>query len=126
MDDWESEKDDTDIEKQVLKQTKSFRVRVQARIDEEYNPTTFSKFGLCKTCYNFSAAATQYEIIGARCSELEIKLNASNPITECTAYNRKNELSIKDMISMATMIDVKRSVGFDMSGKEEDKDHDLK
>ena len=70
-------------------------------------------FGLCSNCKNLAAAKTRYGRTRARCYELEVNLRGIDPVAECTAYAKRGQLSLEHMQSIATLIDLKRTVGFE-------------
>jgi hypothetical protein len=70
-------------------------------------------FGVCGLCSNFQYAATKFKIVRAVCSEMEMKLSEDEPIDECTCFNKRGSMSLKDMWDIAYLIDVlKDPVGF--------------
>lgn len=71
-------------------------------------------FGLCSSCKNFEYARTEFVIRIAKCYELDIKLDESNPITECTCHSKKGELTLNMMMEMAILIgEPKNNIGFE-------------
>ncbi len=72
-----------------------------------------SSFGICSSCSYFKYARTQYRIRKAFCGELEIPLYDSDPITECSEFSRRGELSLWDMKGMAIYLEPdKKEAGF--------------
>ena len=73
------------------------------------------EFGLCSTCDNLKIVKTEFKVLRARCDEdcMNITLTAIHPITECSEYMKKGEMSLYDMVQMATFIDAPKDlIGF--------------
>ena len=89
-------------------------------LEDKFKPTCVpEEYGLCATCTNFFYTADAYKVIFSFCIFLAdylggnpIKLDSSRPVKDCTKYNKVGTLSLWDMEKMATIIDVKSSVGF--------------
>lgn len=69
-------------------------------------------FGLCSTCKILKAARTRYGRIRAKCYEFEVELYGIDPVTECTVYERRGQLTLQHMQDIAILIDSKRPAGF--------------
>lgn len=75
-------------------------------------------FGLCETCTNFQYAKTEFKVRKAWCYELDIVLSPVDPIIECTRFDERGKLSIREMYDMAWVIEPRNPIGFE--GPEED------
>lgn len=70
-------------------------------------------FGICGFCTNFHFAATKFRIVRAICSEMEMRLSNDEPIDECSCFNRRGSMSLRDMWDIAWIVDIpKERVGF--------------
>jgi hypothetical protein len=67
------------------------------------------KFGLCATCVYLEFAETDFHILFARCGCFGIMLHTGEPVTQCSIYQCKGQLSLDMMIEIATLIDDKGS-----------------
>ena len=77
------------------------------------NTNGVSKFGLCVTCQEFLYAKSEFRVKAAKCRDLEIVLNQDDPVTECTQYIKKGQLSLNEMYEMAEILEIdKEKVGF--------------
>jgi len=77
--------------------------------------STFSEndFGLCYDCKCLYAFKTQYGTVRGKCYEFEVILDGVNKIMNCTRYDKKGQLSLDDMKTMAILIDDdKKTMGF--------------
>ncbi len=82
--------------------------------DEEVSvPFPSETFGLCSTCKILKAARTRYGRVKAKCYEFEVNLYGIDPITECTAYDRRGQLTLQHMQEIATLIEFKKPMGFE-------------
>lgn len=82
--------------------------------DEEFSlPFPEETFGLCSTCHTLKAARTQYGRTRAKCYEFDVNLYGIDPVIECTAYIRRGEMTLNHMKEIATLIDLKRPMGFE-------------
>ncbi len=95
-------------------------------IDDEYTsriherPKLLEQYGLCATCIDIAFVATEFRIRLAACESHvssvhgDFLLHSEDPITECTHYNERGRLSLRDMTSIATIIEInpKPAVGF--------------
>jgi len=70
--------------------------------------------GMCCDCDNLSYCATEFGNIHAVCTMFNFKMSGQNRIVECNEHSPKNVLSLSEMYSIATLIDVEKehSVGF--------------
>lgn len=70
--------------------------------------------GICTDCTHFAWETPQYGEPMTTCTryEPERPLNKVNPIVECSRFYPRGQLSMLDMVQMATIIDVKRKIGF--------------
>ncbi len=113
------EYDDKELDKEVRKKLKGVNREanvIHAKLETESSP---AHFGLCSTCNNFHGATSKFGRVFARCEDMGIKLNQTDPIIECTYYDQRGVLDLKDMKEMAVMIEVeKKTIGFI---KEDDK-----
>lgn len=70
-------------------------------------------FGICGLCNHFQYAATKFRIVRAVCEEMNMRLSEDQPIDECTCFNRRGSMSLRDMWDIAYIIDIpKDPVGF--------------
>lgn len=106
--------------RKVVSQAESLENKFKSGTEFE---RAFSDFGLCKDCGNLLGCVTKYDKRYARCDILTgVKLDPQDPVRCCTSYFRKGQLDIHSMKDMATMIEIKRDVGFLLEkGKENEK-----
>lgn len=72
-----------------------------------------SRLGICHDCIHLAYCRTEFGTIYAKCTELEIIFNANDRMTECNVYSRRGQMSLDDMLSLATIIEIKkREIGF--------------
>lgn len=72
------------------------------------------RFGICSSCKHMQYARTQFTIRKAFCYNLEIILSEQAPITECTNYNKKGEMTLQMMMEIAHIIEIpKNRLGFE-------------
>lgn len=75
-------------------------------------------YGLCSSCSRFRWFVTRYGTESAKCSADDTpwtvkRLRKDDPVASCSQYGRNGELSLKEMLDMATLIDVNRNqIGF--------------
>jgi len=70
------------------------------------------KYGLCNNCTKAMIYKTKYYRTTGYCEKWEKYLNEIDPVTECTNYSRRGEISLWDMKQMAIIIEVdKKKVG---------------
>jgi hypothetical protein len=74
--------------------------------------SSFTECGICSDCRNLVASHTKFGKILAKCFETYQILNSSDPIIECTRFNKMGFLSMYDMKEMATLIEIKKPLGF--------------
>ena len=79
--------------------------RITAAFSEE-------AFGLYSNCKYLMAAKTRYARIKAKCYEFDVNLHGIDPVIECTYYTRRGEMTLTQMQEIATLIDLKRPIGF--------------
>lgn len=73
-------------------------------------------FGICHDCMHFRCAETKYGNAFANCWEFEVRLNASDPVTKCSQYKKRGEMTLIEMKDMAYIIEIeKRKAGFDLT-----------
>ena len=77
-----------------------------------------SAYGLCSRCREFEWARTEFRVRASRCRDLDIRLNASDPVTECTNYVDKTQLSLREMYRLAYYIELRNPIGFEKGGEE--------
>lgn len=74
---------------------------------------SLNKFGLCGGCKFFQFVESEFNIEFSRCSEFNKVILGKRPIVNCTEYEAKGSLSLRDLQSIAILIDVpKEKVGF--------------
>jgi len=72
-------------------------------------------FGICYNCKHLQAFRTKYGRVYGRCYTFEITFSGIDPPEYCSGYNKKGELPLDMMYSMATFIEkgkIKREAGF--------------
>lgn len=88
--------------------------------------TRTAGYGLCSKCGNFKFAATEFAVRFAYCNqqyENPMPLSTREPILECSEYDERGRLTLREMGAIATLIDgknVKEPIGF-CQREEEDK-----
>ena len=73
------------------------------------------RFGLCRDCAHLMLAASEKRVKVAACKELRIRLNSSEPVTECSYYASDETLvDVHDYMMTAALIDIEdvKKVGF--------------
>lgn len=71
------------------------------------------KYGICNSCKEFQFAKSEFRIVIARCNDFDIFLHSSNPIKECTNYDKKGTLPLHLMLDIAIIIEpAKNETGF--------------
>lgn len=96
--------------RKVVSQAESLENKFKSGTDFE---RAFSDFGLCKNCGNLLGCVTKYNKRYARCEMLTgVKLDPMDPVQYCTSYFRRGQLDIHSMKEMATLIEIRRDVGF--------------
>ena len=91
-----------------------------------FNPPDF---GLCSSCKNMQFARTEFRVRIAKCYDHELILSSSEPIVDCTNYEKIGALTLSSMWNMATLIDPPgRKIGFgeDKSDGEEGKENPIR
>jgi hypothetical protein len=86
-------------------------------IEDKHSDTTgateaFERLGICCRCENLSGFVTKFGTKVARCREFGVRLTENNTIDICTAFWNRGHSDIKNLVGMATLIDVKRKIGF--------------
>ena len=77
------------------------------------NTGDLKKYGLCRSCVHLKFARTAFAIRASSCMCFEMRLSVNDPITECTAYEKRAQLSLTDMWNMAYLIDGRdKQIGF--------------
>jgi hypothetical protein len=61
--------------------------------------------GICHDCQKLQCYKTKWGNMGARCYDFDIVQNPQDPIEDCTNYLKDKQLTLAQMIDMATMID---------------------
>lgn len=70
-------------------------------------------YGVCKDCEHFVIVESEFQTILAKCGELGIQLSATQPITSCTRFYKRNQMSLWDMKNIALLINPnKNEIGF--------------
>lgn len=65
--------------------------------------------GLCSDCKNLSYCRTEFGSVLAKCESFDIRLNGQNRIRECNCYQKRGQLSLEEMYSIATLIEPSES-----------------
>ena len=93
-------------------------------LDDEYSsrtserPKALEEYGLCATCKHIEYVATEFRVRLVSCEEVgsmysEFELNTAEPVTDCTAHEERGRLTLRDMASMAILINPNpKVVGF--------------
>jgi len=71
--------------------------------------------GMCHDCNNLNYCATEFGNVLAVCAAFQYRLHGQNRIVECNLHEPKNTLTLNEMYSMATLIDIgtdNKKVGF--------------
>lgn len=80
------------------------------RAVQEPMPDFSTVTGLCRTCSNAFIYQREYgEEVRVRCAS--IAQYVPHDITLCTGYSRRGEPVLRDMLSMATLIDKREAAG---------------
>lgn len=82
----------------------------------EQIPLIPDSYGVCSTCTQFMLIKTKYGKDYTECEwHKNIVPNTVDPIVFCMSYSPRNQLSLRDMWSVATMIECdKNKIGFDV------------
>lgn len=87
--------------------------------DRNKNSAIPECFGMCSSCQNMQFATTEFRVRWAQCEVFgygltALQLSMAEPVQECTNYKKNGQLSLRDMVNIATLIDVnkKQKVGF--------------
>lgn len=68
---------------------------------------------LCTKCRHLRAYRLQYGTENAFCVKMEYKLIPSDPVTDCTEYDDRFQMTIWDMQQIAVIIETKKEkIGF--------------
>jgi len=68
--------------------------------------------GICSDCDHLEYAETRWGRFFAKCSYLDIGLNASDPVEKCNKHTPSRKMDLSDMWNIYTPIDVdKKKVG---------------
>ena len=105
----DQEKEDIEIRRDIVTKAKLLEDRHPNRTGAT---AAFEGLGICCRCNNLLGFVTKFGTKIARCQELDIRLTQNNAIDICTAFWNKGHSDIKDLVGMATLIDVKRKIGF--------------
>jgi hypothetical protein len=105
----DQEKENTEIRKDII---------TRAKLLDNKHPNTsgaelaFASLGLCCNCNSLLGFVTKFGTKFARCQEFGMRLTENNSIDICTAFWNRGHSDIKELVGMATIIDVRRKVGF--------------
>jgi len=79
-------------------------------------PVISDEYGVCSTCVHLTLIKTKYGKEFAWCDwHDKLKPNTVDPIVFCIHHSPRNQLSLKEMWTLATIINVdKNKVGFDV------------
>lgn len=85
------------------------------RINEHGEPP--QGYGLCSNCTHFRWTITQYGKERVTCTcygepHEFMQLKTSDTVVNCSSFYRRGELSIQEMLGMATIINIKKPMGF--------------
>ena len=73
------------------------------------------KFGICGTCKRLELVRTKYSIRLAKCGYHDIRISENDPVEECSCYEKVGAMSLNEMSGMAWLIDIPKTVGFDLN-----------
>jgi len=79
-----------------------------------FGPNHAQTVGVCAKCSHYEYAEDDmHQIVYASCSMYNVKLGRHR-IADCSNFNKKGDLSLRDMWAIATLIDgdVKNKIGF--------------
>lgn len=103
----------TDLEDELEAQSESLKLSMYNSKGANKFSDAVDKFGLCKDCAGFQYIRFEFHGERAVCLYLEARLTGSQRIAECSQYNKKGQLSLQQMQSIAWIIDLGgRRVGF--------------
>jgi len=82
-------------------------------IEKVTSKHSLSGFGICSECSYFEFAESEFRIEFAKCGEFFIRRTQNIPIKNCSNFNKKGIMSIRDMQNIAIIIELpKEEVGF--------------
>ena len=95
-------------------------------LDQYENPGSkgfiSNEFGLCNDCKHLQLVRSEFKVLYAKCFELDIILNAHNPVIECTEYCQRNSMTLSQMQDIAYLIESEhRQIGFEVEEVEKEK-----
>jgi hypothetical protein len=105
----EEEKENRQIRKDV--ETRAYQLEDRFPGSSSSN-RAFASLGICGECSNLLGFVTKYGNRLAKCQEFNMRLTETNCIESCTGFWKKGHQDIKSLVGMATLIDVRRKVGF--------------
>jgi hypothetical protein len=98
---------------------RNMALKIGENLEEKLASKVRSDLGACSTCtFLFYFKRSYGESYEAHCmtqaedSFLPIKIDHKNPITLCSRYETKGQMSLWNMKEMARIIDIKKQVGF--------------
>jgi hypothetical protein len=95
----------------VKDQIQSNSLLVKSNVSESVN--SLNKYGLCGGCKFFQFVESEFNIEFSKCSEFNKMILGKRPIVNCTEFEAKGSLSIRDMQSIAILTELpKDKVGF--------------
>lgn len=72
-------------------------------------------FGLCDDCIGLEWTVTRYGSERVHCKRLEdypIALSKVDHVIRCSSFSRRNQMSLDAMFDMATIINIRKPIGF--------------
>lgn len=108
--------DHTEENTKLRKETISRGRTISEAVNKRTLEIRSGKLGLCKHCENLNAHETTYGRCSAWCEQYKKRLDPHDPVIRCTKFWSIKYHKLEELISMAWMIDVKRSIGFELAG----------
>jgi len=65
--------------------------------------------GICSNCQNMRYCKTEFETVRAICWQFKINLQGQDKVVECNEHSARGTMSLRDMETIATLIDVDKS-----------------
>ena len=91
------------------------KIDISASLLENVPKISTDEYGICATCVNFTLIKTKFGKSYTECEwHKNIVPNTIDPIIFCLQHSPRNQLSLRDMWALATIIDNKNKVGFDV------------
>lgn len=102
--------DDKQIRRAIIESASDITDAMKSRPKAVNVPN--SALGLCARCGRRSSFETRYGSTYAKCTEFGKTLNHADPVEKCTEFWDLSYKPVRDLIGFATLIDLKRKIGF--------------